>query len=186
MKQAIHVWHLQITDLAGIKTIQTSSAPRKYELAQAQSNLPEFNRFLYVAVGASCQWYMRLGWTYATWQQFLEKPGVETWVAYLQGSPIGYFELEAQQTGSAEIVYFGLLPEFIGQGYGGQLLEDAIQRASQLAGKRVWLHTCTLDHPRALPNYLAHGFEIFAEEDLVDEIPDAPIQPWPGADKSQI
>ena len=64
------------------------------------------------------------------------------------------------------------------------LLEDAIARAWVGGGKRVWLHTCTLDHPKALSNYLARGFEVFKEEDLEDEVPDGPVQPWPGANKN--
>lgn len=184
MKQKVHVWHLEITDPEKILLTNTGHGSKGYELRQATANLPEFNRFLYVAVGASCRWYMRLEWAYTDWQDFLQKPGTETWVAYLQGTPIGYFELEVQESGSTEVCYFGLLPDFIGKGYGKNLLEDAIARAWVVGGKRVWLHTCTLDHPKALSNYLARGFEVFKEEDLEDEVPDGPVQPWPGANKN--
>ena len=63
------------------------------------------------------------------------------------------------------------------------LLEDAIANAWRLGGRRVWLHTCSLDHPQALNNYLARGFKVFHEETVIDDLPDTPIQPWIGANK---
>ncbi len=182
MKTQVHIWHVEITDPSLIPEIPDSENHR-YELKKVDVVLPEFNRFLYVAVGAQWQWHSRLGWTYDDWQEFLNQPDTETWVAYREGTPIGYFEVQGQENQSAEICYFGLLPEFIGQGYGRYLLEDAIKKAWTIAGKRVWLHTCTLDHPQALPNYLARGFRVFLEEDFIDELPDEAIQPWPGANK---
>ena len=75
------------------------------------------------------------------------------------GAPAGYFELKRCDDGSVEIAYFGLLPDFVGKGLGKYLLVRAIEEAWALAPSRVWLHTCTLDHPAALPNYLARGFK---------------------------
>ena len=134
---------------------------------------PEFSRFLYASVGGDIRWTDRLGWTYARWQEHLERPGVETWVAYDRGTPAGYVELEAQDEGVVEILYFGLLPAFRGRRIGGHLLSYGVARAWDLADRwpgvkpttRVWLHTCTLDGVAALPNYLARGFEIERTED---------------------
>lgn len=180
MRQKIHVWHLEITS----PPTHDFSIPRTYRLEQLTLLQPALARYLYVAVGAPWCWYMRLGWRYQDWQKRLEDPSVQIWIAYAEGAPIGYFELESQPNGSTEICYFGLIPEAIGQGHGKLLLEDAIQTAWQLGGKRVWLHTCTLDHPNALENYQRRGFTVFKEEDVVDNIPDEPIQPWTGAAKS--
>ena len=94
------------------------------------------------------------------------------------------FELKNQRDGNVEIAYFGLIGEFIGRGFGKNLLEDAIRTAWTQGGKRVWLHTCTLDHPQALTNYLARGFKVFKEEEFEDNIPDEKIQPWPQAQKN--
>lgn len=182
MKKLIKVWHIEITDADSIPATKTNTE-RPYELKQLTHPLPELSRFLYLAVGAKWYWYMRLTWTYQQWVEFLSRPGVVTWVAYVEGTPIGYFELETQPDSNVEISYFGLISEFIGQGYGRSLLEDAIRTAWALGGKRVWLHTCTLDHPQALPNYLARGFQIFKEEEFEDNIPDEKLQPWPGAQK---
>ena len=92
----------------------------------------------------------------------------------------GRYGDEGPQT---EIAYFGLVPEFVGKGFGKLLLEDCIDKAWELAETRIWLHTCTLDSPSALPNYLNRGFEIFKEEDLKDMIPASPLEPWPAAAK---
>jgi len=183
MKKNVHVWHLEFTDG---RAIAPPPPNKPYELRQAGRNLPELNRMLYVAVGAQWLWYERLKWSYREWQLFLDRPNIETWIAFDGGTPIGYFELEAQAGAAAEICYFGLLPEFIGQGFGGHLLRDAIAKAWQLGGERVWLHTCTLDHPSALKNYQARGFSVFKEEDIIANLPDEPIQPWPGANKPEI
>src|SRR5690606_5563338 len=71
---------------------------------------PEFSRFLYASVGGDIRWTDRLGWTYAQWTEHLDRPGVETWVAYDRGTPAGYVELQPHDDGVVEIVYFGLIP----------------------------------------------------------------------------
>jgi len=176
VRQHIHIWHLEILDPQPKPVGQ-----RRYRLELARQPSPEFARYLYIAVGASCLWYMRIKWTRRQWEQRLARDDVELWVAFDGANPVGYFELEKQSGGSVEICYFGLVPEYIGQGYGRDLLEDAIDRATKLGGNRVWLHTCTLDHENALANYQARGFEIFREENVVDDVPDT-IDPWQGAD----
>lgn len=181
MNQSIHVWHLEITDAQRPEIVECDTDV--YALRLVDTPLPEFSRFLYVAVGASCLWYMRLPWSYDQWRTALNNVNIQTWVAYRKGTPIGYFELEKQPKGTTEICYFGLLPEFIGQGFGKKLLADAIAKAWSLGGNRVWLHTCSLDHPSALQNYLSRGFTIFNQEDLTDDVPDKLIQPWPNANR---
>lgn len=88
----------------------------------------------------------------------------------VDGESAGYFELQRQDDGSVEIVYFGLVPKFIGRGLGGPLLTRAVEEAWTMGAKRVWLHTCTLDSPRALPGYKARGFREFRTERLEVDI----------------
>lgn len=152
-----------------------------YELVRVGTVCPELNRFLYATVGAPWTWFERLSWSYDRWLEFLDRDEVATWVAYRDGCPVGYFELEQQPPVSVEIAYFGLLPQFIGRGFGAALLRDAIAAARAFGGERVWLHTCSLDHPSALANYQARGFRVFDRVEAYQEIPDAPLQPWPGA-----
>ena len=180
--QEVHVWHLDMNE----PTPKKHSRHHLYELRKVQTALPELNRFLYVTVGAPWMWHMRLNWSWQQWADFLARDGVETWVAYQGGTPVGYFELECQHRAQTEITYFGLVPEYVGKGLGKALLEDAIENAWQLAEQRIWLHTCSLDHPAALPNYLARGFKIFKEEEYEDMIPSESIEPWPGANKPSI
>jgi GNAT superfamily N-acetyltransferase len=146
---------------------------------------PELNRFFYTAVGGDWYWNDRLPWTYRQWLDYLKRPELETWMFTVNQLPAGYFELEQQgiETGDidVEIAYFGLLPHFLGKGLGGYLLTQAIERAWEIEATRVWVHTCTLDHPKALANYQARGMRIYKEETAVEEVAPEPIGPWPGA-----
>ncbi len=155
--------------------------PRMLDVRRAEVPCPELNRFLYTAVGSDWWWYDRLGWSRAKWLGYLDRPELETWVAYLSGTPAGYFELEAQGGSEVEIVYFGLLPTFMGRGLGSELLATAIERAWQREPRRVWLHTCSLDHPRALQNYRSHGFRRYKTEEGIERLPDTPLELWPGS-----
>jgi GNAT superfamily N-acetyltransferase len=156
--------------------------PEDVRLVKVDPPSPELNRFLYVAVGDRWHWRDRLAWTRTRWMEWLERTDVETWVAYRGDAPAGYFELEAQEGGNVEIAYFGILPGFEGQGLGGYLVTEAARRAFAMRPGvgRVWLHTCTLDHPGALPNYLTRGFAIFREEEADVMLPER----TPGAERT--
>jgi len=149
--------------------------------ARVESPMPELNRFFYSAVGGAWYWIDRLPWTYQSWKSYLDRPEMETWVLSADGVPAGYFELEAQAGGDMEVAYFGLLPSFIGQGLGAHLLTLAVERAWQRGARRVWLHTCTLDHPQALANYQARGFRVYKHETKREDLPAVSPGPWPGA-----
>jgi GNAT superfamily N-acetyltransferase len=116
-------------------------------------------RSLYREVGGAYRWTDRLRWSDDTIREHLAIPGVSLWLMSWEDVTAGYFELREHADGSAEIAYFGLLPDFIGRGWGKYLLSRAVQIAWELGPNRVWLHTCTLDHPAALPNYLNRGFQ---------------------------
>jgi GNAT superfamily N-acetyltransferase len=121
-----------------------------------------FNRFLYQLIGAAWNWTDKLTWTDEKWKAYAENDHLRTWVAYYKGSPAGYFELQKQEKGNVKLAYFGLAPNFIGKGFGGYLLSQAIQNAWDWEGaQRVWVHTCSLDHPSALNNYKARGFKLY-------------------------
>ncbi|MET7384450.1 GNAT family N-acetyltransferase [Streptomyces sp. NPDC005529] len=157
-------------------------------IVRAEVPSPEFSRFLYASVGGDIRWTDRLSWTYAQWQEVLDKPGAETWVAYDRGTPAGYVELGAQDDGVVEIAYFGLIPAFRGRRIGGHLLSYGTARAWDLAErrpglpetKRVWLHTCSKDGEHAMDNYLRRGFKLF-DTKVEEEREVATPGPWPGA-----
>jgi GNAT superfamily N-acetyltransferase len=150
------------------------------EIRRAEIPLPELNRFLYCAVGGDYFWVDRLSWTYTNWQTYLERPELETWVAFLNGTVAGFFELE-RQAESIEIAIFGLIPKFVGLGIGGILLSHCIERAWTFAPSRLWVHTCNLDGVQALANYQARGFKLFSQETKPVNLPDQSPGPWFGA-----
>src|SRR2546425_7072954 len=94
----------------------------------------------------------------------LNQPEISLWLMTYDEAPAGYFELRRCEDGSIEIAYFGLLPKFIGRGLGKHLLTYATEQAWTDGANRVWLHTNTLDHRSALPNYVKRGFKPFKAE----------------------
>ncbi|MEP0867041.1 GNAT family N-acetyltransferase [Funiculus sociatus GB2-A5] len=131
---------------------------------------PSFFRYLYSEVGRNYHWVDRLGWTDDRIHAHLSQPSISLWVLYGAGALGGYFELCQHEDGSVEIAYFGLLKEFIGRGLGKYLLTIAVQQAWKEGANRVWVHTCTLDHPAALSNYLKRGFKPFRQETYIAAI----------------
>jgi len=121
-------------------------------------------RSLYVEVGTNYHWLDRLPWTDEQIAAYLEQPGVSLWLMTYDGQTAGYFELKKCEDNSTEIAYFGLMPQFIGRGLGKHLLTCATEQAWADGATRVWLHTCTLDDPAAMPNYLKRGFRPFKSE----------------------
>ena len=98
---------------------------------------------------------------------YISNKNLETYVISKCDELVGFFELlynpELKET---EISYFGLLEEYIGKGIGGFALSSAIRKAFEKNINRVWLHTCTLDHPNALKNYIARGMTVFKKENI--------------------
>ncbi len=158
----ISINNLEMTSLEQFTPSQRSVPD--FEVKQAKIASPQFSRFLYASVGDRWKWYERLSWSREKWMAYIDRPEHETWIGYLQGTPAGFFELEHQAGGNTEIVYFGLMPDLIGQGLGGIFLSAAVQRAWDSGARRVWVHTCTLDHATALDNYIARGFQVFKIE----------------------
>ncbi len=177
--KTITTWYLEL--LSPDRLQPKFSDNPDLSIVQAKIPSPELSRFLYTAVGGDWYWCDRLSWSHEQWMQYLDRLEVQTWVAYVSGTPAGYVELEAQAEGNVEIAYFGLLRSFIGKGIGGHLLSVGVEKAWQMGARRVWVHTCSLDGPFALQNYQARGFELYQQETKLQELPDKPIGPWLGA-----
>jgi GNAT superfamily N-acetyltransferase len=127
-------------------------------------------RRLYRTVGERWHWRDRLALDDDELRALLADPDIAVWELLVDGESAGYFELRREPGGDVEIAYFGLAPAFIGRGLGGALLTRAVEEARALGARRVWLHTCTLDSPHALPNYRARGFRAFRTERYVTEL----------------
>lgn len=121
-------------------------------------------RRLYRAVGGPWHWRDRLAWDDDTLRAHLASPEIAVWELLVGDESAGYFELRRNDDVNVEIAYFGLVSSFIGRGLGGALLTRAVEEAWRFGARRVWLHTCTLDSPHALPNYRARGFRDYRTE----------------------
>jgi GNAT superfamily N-acetyltransferase len=156
------IYHLEMCNQ---RDFHPKELPAGLEVKIIRPPQAALNRYFYSAVGAQWQWQDRLGWTTEEWQKYVQRVALQTCVGQMNGRDVGYFELETQDDGNLEIMYFGLLPPYIGMGLGAAFLSAAIQLAwDSPATKRVWVHTCTEDHQHALDNYLKRGFEIFKTE----------------------
>jgi GNAT superfamily N-acetyltransferase len=117
-----------------------------------------FYRYLYNVVGEPWLWHERRKTDDATLGALLADPNLLLQVIYAEGEPAGYAELNARRAPDIELAYFGIVPKFIGRGLGPTLLHAAIDLAWSRHPRRFWVHTCSLDHPKALPCYQRAGF----------------------------
>lgn len=148
-------------------------APRRSEklaLMRAENPTVSFYRYLYDAVGAPWLWHERRRMDDESLRAIIQDPLVEVYVLYVAGVPAGYAELDRRVEGEVELAYFGLMPEFIGRGLGGYLLRWVAAKAWKRGVHRVWVHTCNLDHPRAMSVYQRMGFVPYRQETNI--IPD--------------
>lgn len=125
-----------------------------------------FYRSLYNAVGDQYRWLSRRKMTDQALAEILSDPLVEIHVLSVESQPAGFAELDRRQSDEIELVQFGLVPEFIGQGLGKWFLNWTIEKAWTFQPRRFWLHTCSFDHPAALPNYQKAGFREYKQETI--------------------
>jgi len=149
--------------------------PPRGDLSIVQAVRPtvSFYRYLYDTVGEPWLWTDRRKLDDAELARVVQDPAVEVFVLHLAGVPAGYAELDARVAGEVELAYLGILPELIGQKLGPHLLDWALRRAWAQGPRRVWVHTCTLDHPSALAMYERAGFRVFKREVEMSDDPRA-------------
>jgi GNAT superfamily N-acetyltransferase len=147
-------------------------------ISRAGNPLPELYRLCYRTVGEAFHWRDRWDWTDQQIAAHLADPAILLFVAARaagkkQVALAGWYELRrVTEDDSVEIAYFGIVAAEFGRGFGKHLLSSAVRDAWALGPRRVWLHTCTLDHPNALPNYVARGFTPYRTETYdVDSAP---------------
>jgi GNAT superfamily N-acetyltransferase len=133
-------------------------------ILQAVRPTVSFYRYLYNTVGAQWLWWERRRLDDASLRAIIHDSAVEIYVLYAGGVPAGYAELDRRTAPEIEIAYFGIMPEYIGQRLGPYLLRWIVDRAWGYEPRRLWLHTCTLDHPKAMVTYLRAGFEKYKTE----------------------
>jgi ribosomal protein S18 acetylase RimI-like enzyme len=134
---------------------------KKLALMRAEDCTASYYRYLYNTVGEPWVWFERRVWTDERLAQVLRRPETELAILYVAGVPAGYYELDRGDPDNVELAYFGLVPDFIGRGLGPWLLDAAIDAAFRTEPKRLFVHTCTYDHPRALGLYQRAGFRVY-------------------------
>ncbi len=166
MSKPLQIFYLEMNDPSDLRPARSQTEVEVQEISPSD---PGKNQWYYQQVGAAWNWQERLSWTSQQWQTYAAKPGLSTFVALHDGEEAGYVELLEQEGGNVQIQYFGLLPDFIGKGIGGVFLTLAIRLAWDKPGaRRIWLHTCTGDHPAALSNYQRRGLKLFKTETVED------------------
>ena len=156
------VTYLVIEELP--RTLPPMPAGPKLALMKAEQIPLHFYRYLYRTVGSAWLWFERLHLSDENLARRVHRDGIEIFVLYGNGAPAGYYELDFRKAHSANLAYFGLMPEWIGRGIGPWLLGSAIAEMFSRGASRATVNTCTLDHPAALPLYQKLGFRPVAQE----------------------
>ncbi len=128
----------------------------------------QLNKFFYKNIGKDHNWVDRLIWTDKQWTNYVSDKKVKTYILKYKNDLAGYFELiHNKEINEVEIAYLGLLKEYHNKKFGSYLLSSAIKNSFLEKPKRVWVHTCSLDHKNALHNYLSRGMKIFKKETIL-------------------
>ncbi|HWX90802.1 MAG TPA: GNAT family N-acetyltransferase [Rhizomicrobium sp.] len=143
----------------------------KVALLKADKPPTHFYRYLYDTIGAEYCWVDRKKLTPAALAELLHDPLNLMFVLYTEGCPAGMAELDLRKAGTANISYFGLMPEAIGKRLGYFFLYHTCMNAWAQPIQRLTINTCTLDHPRALPLYQRLGFTPYNREERFVELP---------------
>ena len=166
MTQKVKRNYLEINSLKDLKEVKEIS--KNYSLKLLNPDNFQLNKFFYKNVGKKHQWVDRLIWTETQWIDYVSSKNVKTYIFKNKENLAGFFELILHiEKKEIEISYFGLLEEFQNKKLGSYLLSEAIKKSFLNDINRVWLHTCSLDHPNALNNYIARGMKIFKIETVI-------------------
>ena len=162
MIEKIERYYLEINSINKLKPKSITSD--NFTIKEANKNNFDLNKFFYKQIGKKHQWVDRLIWQDKNWMDYVSNKNLKTIILRKENNIVGYFELLFDNN-ECEIAYLGILEEYIGKGYGGFLLSEAI-RLGFTNSRRIWVHTCSLDHPNALENYKSRGMKIFKTEIL--------------------
>ena len=166
MNKKIERNYLEINSLKDLN--ESFISPKEYFVTHLNPPDYQINKFLYKNVGKKHHWVDRLIWTEKQWIKYTCDEKVETYILKKNEDIAGYFELIFhQEKNEIEIAYLGLLEEYQNQKLGAFLLSSAIKKSFSNKIKRVWVHTCSLDHKNALKNYLSRGMKIFKRETIL-------------------
>ena len=147
--------------------LQKKSPNNKYIVEKAFTNDFQLNKFFYKQIGQNHNWNYRLVWDDKRWMDYVSNPNVFTFVLKDNEDIAGFFELiYHKEKSEMELAYFGLLKEYMSKKLGSYMLTEAIKISFYYKVKRLWVHTCSLDHKNALKNYLSRGMKIYNTETI--------------------
>ena len=163
MNKKVQRNYLEINFLEDLK--ENSDFSKNYSINLVDPADFQLNKFFYKNIGKKHHWVDRLIWTEKQWIDYVSDKNVKTYILKNEKDLVGYFELILHsEKNEVEIAYLGLLEEYQNKKIGSYLLSSAIKNSFLNKPKRVWVHTCSLDHKNALNNYIARGMKIFKSE----------------------
>ena len=157
--------YLEINSLQGLN--EGIKPSEHYSLSLIDPINFQLNKFFYKNIGKNHKWVDRLSWSEERWINYVSSENVNSYVFKHKDDLVGFFELIFHpENNETEIAYFGILEEYQNKKLGSFLLSEAIKKSFLDNTKRVWVHTCSLDHKNALKNYLSRGMRIFKTESI--------------------
>ena len=165
MSKKIDRNYLEINFLKDLK--ESSNFLGNYTITLVDPVNFQLNKFFYKNIGKKHHWVDRLIWTEKQWIEYVSSKKVKTYILKHKSDLAGYFELILHtDKNEVEIAYLGLLEEYQNKKLGSHLLSEAIKNSFLNKPKRVWVHTCSLDHKNALNNYISRGMKVFKKETI--------------------
>ncbi len=149
------------------KKIEKIEIKKLFKIILNDKNKYELNKFFYKQIGKDHFWRDRLVWTDKQWLKYSSNPLLDTWVLKSDNDDlIGYYEIEKHDDKEFELINMGILNDYRSKGYGSLLLKHVLEQSLKDNAKKVWVHTCSLDHKFALANYISRGFKVFKKEQI--------------------
>ena len=165
MNKKIDRNYLEIFSLSELN--ETKNPSNEFVLESIDPPNFQLNKFFYKEIGKNHRWVDRLIWNDKEWIEYTTNNSTKTYILKKENDLVGYFELIFHSDkNETEIAYLGILQEYLNKKLGSYLLSNAITKSFLDKTKRVWVHTCSLDHKNALNNYLSRGMKIFKKETI--------------------
>ena len=165
MSKSVERNYLEISSLNQLNASEKKFQDFLIELLEPDNF--QLNKFFYKNIGKNHHWVDRLVWSDQQWINYVSDKKVKTYILKNNNDLAGFFEIILHSDkNEVEIAYLGLLEEYHNKNLGSFLLTTAIKKSFLEKPRRVWVHTCTLDHKNALKNYIARGMKIFKTETI--------------------
>jgi GNAT superfamily N-acetyltransferase len=168
-KIAAVVTALEMTAPPPTRPLPAASA--QFGVRRVEEPALDWYRDLFRRVGMPWLWFSRLRADDASLAAVIHNPAVEISALTAGGRDEGLLELDFRKPGEVELAFFGVTPGLVGRGAGRLLMDTALRRAWATRPRRVWVHTCTLDHPAALAFYQRSGFVPYRRQVEIDDDP---------------